>query len=432
MSPTNAPPAARTLSILTRRYGAGEPLSCEPLDRGLLNRGYRLSTTRGSYFLKHHLDGDPQTVLPLAARHRATEALAARGLPVVAPLADRAGRTVASLDGRSYALHPWVDGHHRDGGELSVPQSHRLGDLLGRVHAQLEHVIGADRDVDALPGTISAGAFAPARTGAAGSASTAGAAPGTALGTALGTASAAWPADRGRARRPADGPVPAPRAPHGPAPSSCRAGAAGQRLLPSSPVAATETARTEDTLCLIDQLLARIRRTSRRSCFDELAEHRLRERRRMLYDHGHRRPDRARIPASGWVHGDFHPLNLIYRSASPVEPLAIIDWDRLGVRPRAEEAVRAAVIFFLRADGGLDLPKVRAYARAYRQSTGAGADELDAATRRVWWERLNDFWMLRWHYELRDHRADPQFAASSALVVWWTRHAVAVRDAFSD
>ncbi|NJP66587.1 phosphotransferase, partial [Streptomyces spiramenti] len=206
---------------------------------------------------------------------------------------------------------------------------------------------------------------------------------------------------------------------------------AGDRALPSSPGTAGESARVEDTYVVIDQLLARIRRTPRRTSFDELAEHRLLERRGMLRNHAHRRPDRAQVPAAGWVHGDFHPLNLLYRRGGGVEPLAIIDWDRLAIRPRAEEAVRAAAIFFLRHDGSLDLAKVRGYARAYRSATEADGDELAAATQRVWWERLNDFWMLRWHYELRDHRADPQFAAAAALIVWWTRHAAAVRDAFS-
>ncbi|MEU9384730.1 hypothetical protein AB0D38_28900, partial [Streptomyces sp. NPDC048279] len=49
-----------------------------------------------------------------------------------------------------------------------------------------------------------------------------------------------------------------------------------------------------------------------------------------------------------------------------------------------------------------------------------------AATR----ERLNDFWMLRWHYERGDTRADPQFPAASALAVWWTSEYDAVCDAF--
>ena len=56
--------------------------------------------------------------------------------------------------------------------------------------------------------------------------------------------------------------------------------------------------------------------------------------------------------------------------------------------------------------------------------------ELAAAVHRVWWERLNDFWMLRWRYERGDTRADPQFPAASALVVWWTREYDAVREAF--
>ncbi|EST26627.1 hypothetical protein N566_23675 [Streptomycetaceae bacterium MP113-05] len=137
-------------------------------------------------------------------------------------------------------------------------------------------------------------------------------------------------------------------------------------------------------------------------------------------------------PATGWVHGDFHPLNLIYGAAGGGEPVAIVDWDRLAVQPRAEEAVRGAVIFFLRPDGSLDLRKVSAYARAYRSASTATPVELGAAVHRVWWERLNDFWMLRWRYERPDSRPDPQFAAASALVVWWTRRYPAVRAAFCD
>ena len=95
-----------------------------------------------------------------------------------------------------------------------------------------------------------------------------------------------------------------------------------------------------------------------------------------------------------------------------------------------EEAVRAAAIFFVRPAGTLDLPKVRAYARAYRRTAGATPSELAAAVHRVWWERLNDFWMLRWHYERGDTRADPQFPAASALAVWWTREYDTVCGAF--
>ncbi|MFC5719679.1 phosphotransferase [Streptomyces gamaensis] len=335
------------MHTLLRRYGdVGEPLSCEPLTEGLLNRGYRLATTRGRFFLKHHLDGD---VAAIARQHAVTRRLAALGLPVAPPVADAEGATVTVLGGRCYALHPWIEGRHRDGRELTRAQSRRLGALLGHVHTCLEQVCRQE---------------VPERYG-----------------------------EDGR-----DGPS-----------AGCDAAADPQ-----------------DTYALIDELLALLRGRPR-DCFDELAEHRLVERRALLEEHADRRP--AAAPARGWVHGDFHPLNLLYRGG---EPAAIVDWDRLGVQPRAEEAVRAAVIFFLRPDGTLDLAKIRPYARAYRRASGAGPDELAAAVHRVWWERLNDFWMLRWRYQLGDHRADPGFPASSALAVWWTRAQEAVRDAFTD
>ncbi|KPC82216.1 MULTISPECIES: phosphotransferase [Streptomyces] len=339
------PPVPPVGEVLRRHPDAGELLACEPLSKGLLNHGYRVSTTRGSYFLKHHLDkhhlddasGDHATIV---RQHRATQRLHSLGVPVAPPLADTQGDTVTVIDGQRYALHRWVDGLHRDGTQLTTAQSRRLGALLGAVHTGLEQVMEADPP----------------------------------------------PPARGRSPDPAD------------------------------------------TFTLIDELLTAARRLGPRDAFDELAVHRLVERRALLEQHAHRRPPTPESSARGWVHGDFHPLNLLYRGADPV---AIVDWDRLGVQPRAEEAVRAAAIFFVRPDGELALEKVRAYARAYRRSAGAGAAELAAAVHRVWWERLNDFWILRWRYRLNDRRADPQFPAVSALAVWWTRHYEAVGEAFT-
>ncbi|MGC5344200.1 phosphotransferase [Streptomyces sp. DT24] len=333
--------------VLRRYPNAGEPLACEPLTKGLLNHGYRVSTSSGSYFLKHHLDDSTGDRATIVRQHRATRRLQSIGVPVAPPLADADGDTVTVIDGRCYALHPWVDGRHRVGAQLTTDQSRRLGALLGTVHTGLEQVMADGLDVGSGP--------------------------------------------------------------PGPGPGY------------GSPDA-------DDTFALIGQLLTAARGRRRRDSFDELAEHRLVERRRLLEQHAHRRPPTPEDPATGWVHGDFHPLNLLYRGADPV---AIVDWDRLGVQPRAEEAVRAAAIFFVRPAGHLELEKVRAYARAYRRAAGAGAAELAAAVHRVWWERLNDFWILRWRYSLHDRRADPQFPAVSALAVWWTREYDAVCEAFT-
>ncbi|MFJ1972605.1 phosphotransferase [Streptomyces sp. NPDC087903] len=333
-------PHAPPLGALLSQYAAGSAVACEPVDQGLLNRGYRLRTTRGRYFLKHHFDPETADPTAIARQHRATQRLADLGVPVAPPLTGRDGRTVAVIGGHAYALHPWIDGRHRHGGQLTGGQCGRLGALLGVVHASLERVMPAHA--------------------------------------------------RARAE-PADSPDPA------------------------------------DTVTLIDDLLGHVRRHRPADSFDELARHRLLERRALLEKHADRRPPRG--TSVGWVHGDFHPFNLLYKGDAPA---AIVDWDRLGVQPRAEEAVRAAAIFFVRPAGALDLPKVRAYARAYRRAAGATPSELTAAVRRVWWERLNDFWMLRWHYERGDTRADSQFPAASALAVWWTREYDAVCDAFAE
>ncbi|MFE9395466.1 phosphotransferase [Streptomyces flavidovirens] len=326
---------------LLRRYrDAGDPLSCEPVAQGLLNHGYRLVTTRGDYFLKHHLDGDRDTI---RRQHRATRHLQAFGVPVAPPVEDAHGRTVTVIGGRCYALHPWIEGRHRDGAQLTTVESRRLGALLGLVHTCLDRV---------MP----------------------------------------------------------------------------DRVLEDADLRRHDCADPADTFALIDELLTLARGQRTRDAFDVLAEHRLLERRALLERLAHRRPPPVAEPATGWVHGDFHPLNLLYRGA---EPAAIVDWDRLAVQPRAEEVVRAAAIFFVRPDGELELAKVRAYAAAYRRAAGAGAEELAAAVHRVWWERLNDFWILRWRYQRHDRRADPQFPAASALAVWWTKEYEAVCEAFA-
>ncbi|WP_019547711.1 phosphotransferase [Streptomyces sulphureus] len=383
--PTTEPELApHTVTELLRRYGAGEPLDCERVTHGLLNRGYRVETTGGRYFLKQHLaaGGPPRARSAAVAeragsieeRHRAAARLGALGLPVVPVCADAEGRTVLALGDHCYALHPWLEGRHRFGTDLSPAQCRRLGALLGQVHLCLAEV---------LPD------------------------PATGAGA------------RGVGRRACVPGTPAPAAPADP----------------------------EETEARIAELLARVRRSAPRDGFDELAEHRLRERRRLLRRYAACRPADAAAEA-GWVHGDFHPLNLLYPPESsplPVRaraaragaprteepgPLAILDWDRIGLEPPPDEAVRGALLFFLRTDGTLDLPRVRAYADGYRRASGASAPGLAAAVHRVWWERLNDFWMLRWRYELHDPRADPQFPAASALVVWWTSRYEEVGAAF--
>lgn len=182
------------------------------------------------------------------------------------------------------------------------------------------------------------------------------------------------------------------------------------------------------SMAIAHRLLGCIRARAVREPFDDLAEHRLIERLRMLRRLAHRRPADHDRPSTGYVHGDFHPLNLLYGDRAPI---AIIDWDRLAALPHTEEAVRAALLFFTAPGTGLlDVARVRGFMHAYRAVADPGRIELESAVHRLWWERLNDFWVLNRHYDERDHRSDPLFPASAALIVWWTRHYREVMHAF--
>ncbi|WP_254552454.1 phosphotransferase [Kitasatospora sp. MMS16-BH015] len=340
---TLSPPVGHpAVAGVLRAYRTGPAREIRPVSEGLLNRGYRVTTGSGRYFLKCYVDHATASRPAITAQHRATAALHALGLPTAPPLTTRSGRTVTAYGGRRFALFPWVEGGHRHGTELGQPQCGELGELLGRVHGALEQVCA---------------------------------------------------------------PVVQP---------------AGHRSADPA-----ETAR------LVRDLLALPRIRERAEPFDALAAHRLAERLELLAAHWHRRPAPEAAPPTGWTHGDFHGLNLLY---GPGDALAaVLDWDKLGRRPRAEEAVRAATLIFNdRETGVLDLVRVRRYSQAYRAGGAATAAEMAAACHRVWWERLNDLWMLQWHYQRQDHRADPLYPASAAQLSWWCEEYEQVLDAFSN
>ncbi|MGW4897463.1 phosphotransferase [Kitasatospora sp. NPDC004240] len=339
---TLSPPVPHlALAEVLHRYRVGGLLAAEPVAEGLLNRGYRVTTEAGPYFLKCYVDAATANRPAITAHHRAMAGLRLRGLPVTPPLAGEDGRTVTACGGRLFALFPWVEGGHRHGTDLNLTQCDDLGALLGRLHGALDEVC----------------------------------------------APVAQPAGYG-------------------------------------------TADPLDSADLARDLLERARGHHPYGDLDALAERRLAERLDLLAEYAHRRPAPQAAPPTGWTHGDFHGLNLLHRDG---RVSAVLDWDKLGPQPRAEEAVRAATLLFNdRATGVLDLVRVRHYSQAYRATGAADAGQVAAAVHRVWWERLNDFWMLQWRYQRGDHRADPLFPASAGQLAWWCQEYEQVLDAFAN
>jgi homoserine kinase type II len=190
------------------------------------------------------------------------------------------------------------------------------------------------------------------------------------------------------------------------------------------------TADPAHTLGLIDRLLDRLPARAERDEFDQLAERRLVERRRMLGRLAGSRPADCDTLTVGYVHGDFHPLNLLYDGAGV--PAAVLDWDRLRIGPYTQELVRAATLFFGHGDDrGLDLDRVRVFVAGYREVVDLDAAQIRSAVHRLWWERVNDYWMLEWRYLRGDRSCDHLFAGAAALVEWWTARRAEVVGAFA-
>lgn len=125
-----APPAR-----LLRRWDIGAPESVQPLGGGPGRRYWRVAATGGTYFLKEYAEPDRRRV---RFQHAVTTALDEAGLPVLAPVPARGGRTLVVAGGRGYVLYPWVGGRGRGGLELTFGQCEALGELLGRLHAALD------------------------------------------------------------------------------------------------------------------------------------------------------------------------------------------------------------------------------------------------------------------------------------------------------
>ncbi|MET8751054.1 phosphotransferase [Streptomyces sp. NPDC004667] len=99
----------------------------------------------------------------------------------------------------------------------------------------------------------------------------------------------------------------------------------------------------------------------------------LRGRRGLLARYADTRPDGG-VPAGpyGWTHGDFQYRNLLRRDGRVV---AVLDWDRLGVRPYGEEVARTAQVQF-GVGGAFDLDRVAAFCSGYRSVIDLSAGEL--------------------------------------------------------
>jgi len=178
-----------------------------------------------------------------------------------------------------------------------------------------------------------------------------------------------------------------------------------------------------------DRLLSSISAVGEPSAFDDLARRLLEERKVLIDKHRASPPAEGEAPGPfGWTHGDLQHRNIL-RCEGKVT--AVLDWDRVAVKPLAEEVARTAQVQFGGEHGRLDLDRVAAFVGGYRTVRPLTRADLADAVNRLWWKRMSDYWIFEFHYDRGDHGPDSLMAPSERLLTWWTDHRQDVEDAFA-
>ncbi|SEH01764.1 homoserine kinase type II [Nonomuraea solani] len=201
-------------------------------------------------------------------------------------------------------------------------------------------------------------------------------------------------------------------------------------LLPTADVRPRAKVTSPDVaLAKADRLLTAISAIDEPNTFDEQARQLLEERKVLLDKHGASPPAEGEAPGPfGWTHGDLQYRNVLRRKGKVT---AVLDWDRVAVKPLAEEVARTAQVQFGGELGRLDLDRVAAFVGGYRTVMPVSRADLADAVHRLWWKRMSDYWIFEFHYDRDDHGPDSLMAPSERLLAWWTDHRQEVEHAFA-
>jgi homoserine kinase type II len=117
------------LASWLRNYSVGQLAECEPIESGIENTNYFVTTSQGRYVLTL-FERLPAEELPFYLDLMAH--LARHGIPCPAPIADLSDQYLGSLNGKPAALVTRLPGRSLE--KPGAPECEELGALLGRMH----------------------------------------------------------------------------------------------------------------------------------------------------------------------------------------------------------------------------------------------------------------------------------------------------------
>ena len=137
---TPLPDAAWRISRdVARHLGLGDIQDLVLAPGGRLNQNLVATTPRGRYFLKGSRYPDLETI---RKEHQVIAFVATHNIPVVKPIADRAGETATRAGNRWWVTYPWIEGTQLDTHGVSPTTARIIGLTLGAVHRVLAQMPG--------------------------------------------------------------------------------------------------------------------------------------------------------------------------------------------------------------------------------------------------------------------------------------------------
>lgn len=119
------------IQAITTSYGL-RVIAVEMITKGFLSENFKVVCENGVFFLKQYRAEIDQA--RMEDIHKSKDFFAARGIPVVMPIANNQGEFFVSHEDRYFALFPFVGGHTYPDQHCSMQQLRSLARMLAHVH----------------------------------------------------------------------------------------------------------------------------------------------------------------------------------------------------------------------------------------------------------------------------------------------------------
>ncbi len=116
---------------IARAFDLGEVTAWRAIPAGTINSNFAVDTRRGRFFLRIN---EGKTESDVRYEAELVSELARAGVPVVAPLGAASGEPLWPFGERFASVFPWVEGGHRDRGEVSERDAEAVGAALASLH----------------------------------------------------------------------------------------------------------------------------------------------------------------------------------------------------------------------------------------------------------------------------------------------------------